>query len=74
MVDLAKLVVIQYYKEFDLMIYNPAKDRSKEFGWKNVCDEHVPTEKEQDFWGALSIIVVLILSAITLIGERYGIF
>ena len=48
------------------MIYDPAKDRSEEFG----C-EHVPTEQEQDFWAmrltAASLLVVLL-------GDWHGIF
>ena len=71
MVDSTGLIVIQYYKEFNLMIYDPAKDRSEEFGWKKLCNEHVPTEQEQDFWAmrltAASLLVVLL-------GDWHGIF
>ena len=35
--------------------YDPQLDRSEEFGWKKVCDEHVPTEQEQLFWGNIMI-------------------
>jgi hypothetical protein len=39
--------------------YDPRLDRSKEFGWKKVCDESVPTEEEQEFWGNIMIGYVL---------------
>jgi hypothetical protein len=35
--------------------YDPKLDRSEEFGWKKVCDEHVPTEEEQDLWSRIMI-------------------
>jgi len=35
--------------------YDPKLDRSEEFGWKKVCDESVPTEQEQEFWGNIMI-------------------
>jgi hypothetical protein len=42
-----------------MMHYDPSKDRSEEFGWKKVCDEHVPTEEEQRLWGNIMIGCVL---------------
>lgn len=56
------------------MTYNSAKDRSEEFGWKRVCEEHVPTDQEQEFWGNLSMVLTLLLAAFTIIGNYYGIF
>jgi hypothetical protein len=35
--------------------YDPKLDRSEEFGWKKYCDESVPTEAEQEFWGRVMI-------------------
>jgi hypothetical protein len=49
------------------MHYNPDKDRSKEFGWKKVCDEHIPTEEEQRYWGNVIIIFTLAFAGLTLI-------
>ena len=34
-----------------MVYYNEAQDQSEKFGWKKVCDEHVPNEAEQRFWG-----------------------
>lgn len=48
-------------------MYDPTKDRSEEFGWKKVCDEHVPTEEEQTFWGKIILLVSIKLSFLTLI-------
>ena len=39
--------------------YDPRLDRSEEAGWKKVCDESVPTEAEQEFWGNIMIGYVL---------------
>jgi hypothetical protein len=41
------------------MYYDPDKDQSERFGWKKVCDEHVPTEEEQRLWGNIMIGYVL---------------
>jgi hypothetical protein len=35
--------------------YDPKLDRSEEAGWKKYCDEAVPTEAEQKFWGNVMI-------------------
>jgi hypothetical protein len=35
--------------------YDPQLDRSEEMGWKKYCDELVPTEQEQEFWGNVMI-------------------
>ena len=45
--------------ETHMVHYDPKLDRSEEFGWKKVCDEHVPTEAEQAFWGNVMIGYVL---------------
>ena len=47
--------------------YNSNLDRSEEFGWKKLCDEHVPTEDEQDRWGTRLILAASILSSLVLI-------
>jgi hypothetical protein len=47
--------------------YDSSKDRSEEFGWKKVCDEHVPTEEEQRFWSNVIIVFAVSLIGITLI-------
>jgi len=47
--------------------YDSSKDRSEEFGWKKVCDEHVPTEEEQRFWSNVIIVFAASLIGITLI-------
>jgi hypothetical protein len=39
--------------------YDPKLDRSEEMGWKKYCDESVPTEEEQEFWGNIMIGYVL---------------
>jgi hypothetical protein len=43
--------------------YDPQKDRSEEFGWKKVCDEHQPTEAEQHRWGMIIIVFSAFLVA-----------
>ena len=50
------------------MYYDETKDQSERFGWKKVCDEHVPTEDEQIFWGNVMIAfaVVMVLIAVFL--------
>lgn len=48
--------------------YDPKKDRSEEFGWKKVCDEHLPTEQEQQFWGNVTLAVGLFLATVTVVG------
>ena len=35
--------------------YDPKLDRSEECGWRKVCDERVPTEQEQIFWGNVMV-------------------
>jgi hypothetical protein len=47
--------------------YDSSKDRSEEFGWKKVYDEHVPTDEEQRFWGNAMIIFALAFAGLTLI-------
>ncbi len=44
--------------------YDESKDRSEDLDWKKYCDEQVPTEQEQIFWGNVSIIFVLVLGLI----------
>jgi hypothetical protein len=39
--------------------YDPKLDRSEEAGWKKYCDEAVPTEAEQKFWGNVMIVYTL---------------
>jgi hypothetical protein len=39
--------------------YNPKLDRSKEMGWRMVCDEPVPTAQEQEFWARVMIVYTL---------------
>ena len=39
--------------------YDPQLDRSEEMGWRKVCDEHVPTEQEQEFWARVMIVYTL---------------
>lgn len=41
--------------------YRPDQDRSEQCGWKKYCDEHVPTEAEQDFWAVITVVATLIL-------------
>jgi hypothetical protein len=43
--------------------YDPNKDRSEEFGWKKICDQHISTEEEQDRWGKILVIFSLLLIA-----------
>ena len=47
--------------------YDPLKDRSEESGWRKVCDEHVPTDEEQDRWGKITIAVTVCLAAWSLL-------
>jgi hypothetical protein len=47
-----------------MLIYNSTKDRSEEAGWKKVCDEHVPTEEEQNRWSNIVIVFTLLISVI----------
>jgi hypothetical protein len=47
--------------------YDPLKDRSEEFGWRKVCDEHVPTDEEQDRWGKITFVVAVCLAVWTLL-------
>jgi hypothetical protein len=49
------------------MKYIPSKDRSEEFGWKKVCDEHTPTKEEQDFWGKILVVFSLGLGLVGLL-------
>jgi hypothetical protein len=51
------------------MYYDPDKDQSERFGWKKVCDEHVPTEEEQRLWGNITLLVTAKFVAITLLLE-----
>jgi hypothetical protein len=44
--------------------YDESKDRSEKFGWKKVCDEQVPTEEEQVFWGNVGFTVAIVLAFI----------
>ena len=41
--------------EAHMVHYDPKLDRSEEAGWKKYCDEAVPTEAEQKFWGNVMI-------------------
>jgi hypothetical protein len=56
-----------HHKEIKMVRYDSSKDRSEEFGWKKVCDEHVPTDEEQRFWGNAMIIFALAFAGLTLI-------
>jgi len=47
--------------------YNPKLDRSEEFGWKKVCDEHIPTAAEQKFWGRVTVVFAVVVAALVLI-------
>jgi hypothetical protein len=47
--------------------YDPKLDRSEEFGWKKVCDEAVPTEAEQKFWGRITVVFAVVVAALVLI-------
>jgi hypothetical protein len=49
--------------------YDPAKDRSEEAGWKKWCDEHVPTDEEQDRWGKITLLVTAILTTFVILLE-----
>ena len=46
------------------MYYDKTKDRSEEFGWKKYCDEHVPTDEEQVFWGNITIAFAVVMALI----------
>jgi hypothetical protein len=50
-----------------MLHYDPKLDRSEEFGWKKVCDEHVPTAAEQEFWGRVTVVFTVALAALALI-------
>jgi hypothetical protein len=56
-----------------MVYYNTSKDRSEEFGWKKVCDEHIPSKEEQTKGSILilSFTVGIILTSI--LGGSYGI-
>lgn len=47
--------------------YDPEQDQSQQHGWLKFCDEHQPTESEQDRWGRIMIAITLIMSLIALI-------
>lgn len=49
------------------MNYDSANDRSEEFGWKKVCDEHVPTEQEQLFWSKIWAATAVALIALAVL-------
>jgi hypothetical protein len=49
-----------------LLHYDKSKDRSEEFGWKKYCDEHVPTDKEQAFWGKVTIVFAGVMALIAI--------
>ena len=46
------------------MYYNPDNDQSEKFGWKKVCDEHVPTEQEQKYWAKVWAVASVALIAL----------
>jgi hypothetical protein len=46
------------------MTYDPDQDQSERFDWPKYCDEHLPTEQEQDTWARISIAVTAIVTAI----------
>jgi hypothetical protein len=52
--------------------YDPTKDRSEEFGWKKVCDEHCPTEEEQNRWGVIMVIFSIGIIVVSFLGSQYG--
>jgi hypothetical protein len=47
--------------------YDPDKDQSEKYGWKKICEEHIPTE-ENERWGRIMLLSVgaLILIAFLL--------
>jgi hypothetical protein len=49
------------------MVYNPKLDRSEQAGWKKYCDETVPTEQEQQFWGHITVVVAVVVAALVLV-------
>ena len=46
--------------------YNEEQDRSEEFGWRKVCDEHVPTEEEQQAWAGYALWYVVVFCVVTM--------
>ena len=56
--------VIQVH--YTWVLYDPELDHSEHYGWKRTCDEHVPTEQEQDRWGRWSLLVIAIHTVISL--------
>ncbi len=57
----------QVHHKDTLMHYNPDQDRSEQCGWTKFCDESVPTESEQDFWGGISVMFALAIGAAALV-------
>jgi hypothetical protein len=51
----------------DRVHYNLDQDRSEDFGWKKYCDEHVPTEAEQNLWAIRFVAAGVIFSVIGLL-------
>ena len=51
----------------DHMIYRPEHDRSEEFGWTKVSEQHEPSQEEQERWSKISVIAAMLLSCKTLI-------
>ena len=46
--------------------YNEEQDRSEEFSWKKVCDEHEPTEEEQQAWAEYALWFVVVFCVVTM--------
>lgn len=53
----------------DHMIYRPEHDRSEEFGWAKISEQHEPSQEEQQRWSLYSVIASIILAAAVLILE-----
>lgn len=57
-----------------MVYYNTSADQSENFGWKKVCDEHVPNEEEQTTGSIRIILFAASLGLILFLGKLYGIF
>jgi hypothetical protein len=56
-----------------MVYYNTSKDRSEEFGWKKVCDEHIPSKEEQTKGSILILSFTVGIILISILGGSYGI-
>ena len=57
-----------------MVYYDTSKDRSEEFGWKKVCDEHIPSEKEQNVGSILILSFTVGIILISILRGSYGVF